>query len=205
MTTFSSFMDHLTKESANIADRIRKNKKQTHSQPIDPQPGIMPYPRKFEMDSEFVISLKDVLAISDRYHFGGPYVWYHAIRYILRNAFIDYPVPSINYEKVLISRGILWNSQKAMAKATPGAITFTWTNDTGFYGPNPDDRCILVAYCEALNKCLFTKEGGERHAGEARFMVPGFRSHKVHTWLGFISADGMSISNSVYTGEVTIT
>lgn len=205
MTTFSSLMGRLTKESASIADRIRKNKKQTHNQPIDPQPGIMPYHRKFEMVSEFVIIMNDVLSISVRYYYGAPYVWYHAIRHILKSAFNEYPVPGINFEKVLISRGHLWNTQKAMAKAAPGAITFTWTNDIGIGGANPDDKCILVAYCESLKKCVFTKEGGERHSGEAKLTVPGFRSHKVHTWLGFISADGTRIANSVYTGEVTVT
>ena len=204
MTTFSSFMDHLTKESVRIADMIRKNKKQTGNQQIDPQ-GNIPYPRKFEMVSAFVIGLKDVLAISDRYHYGAPYLWYHAIRHIMKYAFIDYPVPGIDYEKVLISRGNLWNTQKAMAKAFSNAISFTWTNDIGIGGANPDDKCILVAYCEILNRCVFIKEGGERHSGEARLAVPSFRSHKVHTWLGFISADGTRIANSVYTGEIRVT
>lgn len=90
-----------------------------------------------------------------------------------------------------------------MAKTAAGVITFTWTNDTGVGGAHTDDKCILVANCESLKKCVFTKEGGERHSGEAKLVVPGFHSHKVHTWLGFISADGMRIANSVYTGEIT--
>jgi len=204
MTTFSSFKDQLTKGSAGITDMIRKNKKQTGNQQIDPQ-GNMPYPRKFEMVSEFVINIQDVLAISDRYHYGAPYLWYHSIRHIMKYAFIDYPVPGINYKEILISRGNLWNTQKAMAKAAPCAITFTWTNDIGIGGTNPDDKCILVAYCGSLKKCVFTKEGGDRRSGEAKLAVPGFRSHKVHTWLGFISADGTRIANSVYTGEIKVT
>jgi hypothetical protein len=204
MTTFSSFKDQLTKRSAGIADMIKKNKKQSSDQQTVPQ-GNMPYPRKFEMVSEFVISMRDVLTISDRYHFGAPYLWYHSIRYIMKYAFIDYPVPGINYEKVLISRGDLWNTQKAIAKAVPNAITFTWTNDISIGGAKPDDKCILVAYCEVLNKFVFTSEGGERHSGEAKLVVPGFRSHKVHTWVGFISVDGTRIANSIYTGEITVT
>jgi len=194
MNTFSSFMDQLKKET-----------KKTHSQVTALERIGSPYYRKFEMVSQFAMSIRDVLAISDHSCFGASFIWYHTIRHIMQYAFNDIPVPGINYEKVLISRGRLWNTQKATATAVSNAINFTWTNDTGVGYAKPDDRCILVAYCEALNKCVFTKEGGERRFGEAKLMVPGFRSQKVHTWLGFISTDGTRIANSLYTGELTIT
>lgn len=53
---------------------IGKNKKETPDPPILFQSGYMPYHRKFEMVSEFVIIMNDVLSISVRYYYGAPYV-----------------------------------------------------------------------------------------------------------------------------------
>jgi hypothetical protein len=197
-------MGRLAKESAVNTTPISNND-QTSGQAFDLQSGYISYHRKFELISEFVISMNDVLAISVRYHYGAPYVWYHSIKHIMKNAFNEYPAPGINYKKVLVSRGLLWNTQRATAKSYSGDITFSWVNDAGIGGANSDDQCILVAYCPGLNKCVFTKEGGERQSGKAELAVPEFRSQTVHTWLGFISADGSRIATSIYTGEVLVT
>jgi hypothetical protein len=61
MKPISSFMDHLAKESAGIADLIRKQKKQMHNQPGSPQVGSMQYHEKFQVVSNFVMGIKDIL------------------------------------------------------------------------------------------------------------------------------------------------
>lgn len=197
-------MSRLTKEESAGKKSQVSNNIQTPEQAIDLQAGYISYHRKFEIVSDFVISISDVLAISDRHYLGTPYVWYHSIKHILKNAFNEFPAPGINYRKVSVSRGLLWNTQRAMAKSVVGILAFNWVNDAGIGGANSDDQCILVAYCPALNKCVFTKEGGERQAGKAELEVPEFKLHTVHTWLGFISADGSRISNSLYTGEIIV-
>lgn len=204
MTTFKSFIGRLAKtEPAGISNPISNNI-QTPGQAIDLQAGYISYHRKFEVVSEFVLCMNDVLEISVRYFYGGPYVWFHSIKHILKNAFNEYPTPGINYKRVSVCRGPLWNTQQATAKAIYNTLTFSWINDSGIGGANSDDQCILVAYCPSLKKCVFTKEGGERQAGKADLDVPEFRSQTVHTWLGFISADGNRIANSIYTGEVLV-
>jgi hypothetical protein len=165
------------------------------------------YRQKFELASEFVSSLQFVLAATDRLNTSTQFLWYHTVWYILKHAFSNHPVHGIIYKKVLISRGVLWNANKAEAKAKAASTTliFKWSNDSGTDNAKRTDRCIVVAYCEALNKCLFSAEGIERHARKATLEVPEFRGHAVHTWLAFMSADGKKASNSVYTGRVIIT
>jgi hypothetical protein len=204
MKTFKSLMGRLANtEPAGIINPTSNNM-QTTGQAIDLQAGYISYHRKFELVSGFVNSIYDVLAISDRYYNGAPYVCYHSIKHILKNAFNEYPSPGINYRKVSVCRGLLWNTQRAMAKSVVGTLTFSWINDAGIGGANSDDQCILVAYSPTLNKCAFSKEGGERQAGKAELAVPEFHGQKVHTWIGFISADESRISNSIYTGEVLV-
>jgi hypothetical protein len=197
-----NFMNHLTKRSANVADA---GSVQTQIRLSTLKPGQISYPRKFGVISQFVLSIIDVLTISDRYQFGKHYLWYHAVWKIMRNAFFDYPVPGINYAKVLVTRGSLWNAEHAEAKAATNAIAFTWSNESGNGGAGQNDQCVLVAYCEALNQCVFTKEGGSRFLGKAQLAVPEFSGEKVHTWLGFISADGEKVATSIYTGEIIVT
>ena len=194
MKKLSSVVDHQTKKTAGNTALT-----------IDLETGSLPYYRKFEMVAQFVFAVQEVLNYTDPNHYGEPYISYHAMRHIMKNAFIDYPVPGVNYEQILISRGHLWNTHKAMAKAVSDTVVFSWTNDAGVGGARWDDQCIMVAYCETLNKCVFMRESEARHWGEAQLAVPDFRSHKVHTWLGFISADSKRVSNSIYTGAILVT
>lgn len=178
---------------------------QGKKQQINAGPTGIPYRQKFELVSEFVSSFQFVLAATDRLNTSTSFLWYHTVRNILTKAFCIHPVPGIIYEKVLISRGVLWNTHKGEAKAASTTITFKWLNNSGTGNARPHDRCIVVAYCETLNKCLFSAAGIERRAGQATLTVPEFRGHPVHTWLAFMSADGTKASNSVYTGRVMIT
>ena len=110
---------------------------------------------------------------------------------------------SINYKKVLVSRGRLHMEADAAVKAEAGRVIFTWS-----YLADEEiaanDKAILVVYCEALDKCLFTLKGAERNTGTASIAVARFKGHEVHTWLAFISPDGANTSPSTYTGVVTI-
>ncbi|MBK5272705.1 MAG: hypothetical protein JJE22_17030 [Bacteroidia bacterium] len=62
-----------------------------------------------------------------------------------------------------------------------------------------------MAYCPARNQCIFTTIGADRSTEEAVLDVAAFTGETVHTYLGFISADGKNISNSYFTGELDLT
>lgn len=205
MTTSSIGMldqlDQHTKASATTADFIIDQKQLR----VSSFQRYLAYQQKFEMASRFVGRIRNVLAVTDRHNYGPLYLWYHAVRYIMKNAFTGDVTPCIIYDKVLISRGYLWNTHSAMAVAGSGEITFVWSDDSGIGAAKPTDKCILVVYCEALNKCVFSSELAERSFTEATLAVSDFRGHTVHTWLGFMSATTKKASNSVYTGELMIT
>ena len=122
------------KKSTEITGVVPRNQQQTAD-----NTGIL-YRQKFEQISNFVNSLKEMLTATDRYNFGTLFLWYHTVRHILIHAFSNHPVPCINYQKVLISRGFLWNTHKAQATAASETINFVWSDDSGVGGARPNDR-----------------------------------------------------------------
>jgi hypothetical protein len=105
----------------------------------------------------------------------------------------------IDYSRILVASGNRLNTDRATAKAVGSTILFQWDND---HLPVNQalDKAILVAYCEVLNKCLFTTMGPPRTAQRASLDASLLRGKNVHTWLSFIAPDGSEVADSVYTG-----
>jgi len=129
-----------------------------------------------------------------------------AFSYNLRNAVTGtFPAFSIDYPKALVSRGDLPAGINPTAAAVAGGkIQFSWTDDSGASKAQPTDLSILAVYCEDLSQCLYTMNGTERGTGAATFEAGHFAGKQVQTWLGFVSADGSLISNSNFTGALTV-
>lgn len=109
----------------------------------------------------------------------------------------------IDYSKVLVASGKRFNTERAIAKPVGEAIMFKWEDDL-LPKEYDTDKTILVAYCEVLNKCIFTTTGPPRNAYKAKLEIAAFRGRAVHTWLSFIAADGKEVSDSIYTGKVIV-
>lgn len=159
----------------------------------------------FSKAAEFVLSLTSLLSINNRAI--GKIIHLDSIMSdILKNAIIATENGfGINYEKVLITHGFLPRAEVALAKAGSGDVHFAWNNSRKRGIGSRNDKVILVAYSESLNKCVYTCDTARRRDEEAIMEVPQFHGHKVQTWLSFISTNGTFISNSVYTGEVAVT
>jgi uncharacterized protein DUF6266 len=153
----------------------------------------------------FVSSLKRLLSISYRHYFKHRFPSNEVVKQILRSAITGvYPDFNIDYSKVQVSLGHISKNPMAQSSAAKDEINFSW-NTICIGGSYNNDRSILIAYCEALNRCIFTSTGPIRGTGKATLPVPNFRGQQVHTWLGFISADGKNVADSVYTGVVWVT
>jgi hypothetical protein len=160
---------------------------------------------KFCTVTNFVSRISNLLRTTYiRFH-GNMSAANHLTRYILQNAITgEYPDFSIAYNKVPVTRGNM-NSTFGEARALLEQVEFRWDTDTGSGRGTSTDRAILVLYCKAFNCCIYTTAGPPRNAGVAAIGVPGLVGQTVHTWLGFISEDGKEVSDSVYTGTVTVT
>lgn len=161
---------------------------------------------KFSLIVRFLQSMTALLAVSFRAYAVEMTGFNNAMRYNMLNAITGaYPAFDINYSLVLVCRGDLPNAgNPATASTVAGQLTFSWTDNSGTGKAQPTDASILVAYCPSRNQCVFTTTGAARSAGGDTLSVAAFSGEQVHTYIGFLSADGKSVASSVYTGAVTV-
>jgi hypothetical protein len=156
--------------------------------------------------TKFMRTLKKLLPHSYTDHPDKMSGYNAAVRDLLQNAITgDYPDYTVQFDQTLVSKGGLLNQANATATAGTDLVTFTWSFNPADELVSSNDKAVLVVYCEALNKSVFTMNSAIRSAGTASLGVDRFKGEEVHTWLAFISADGKESSNSVYTGKVKVT
>jgi hypothetical protein len=127
-----------------------------------------------------------------------------ALGHMLKKAITGtYPDFSIAYNKVIVSEGTLLNAFDAKAVAAKETIQFSWTNNAGLSNTDASDQVLMAAYCPEFN-CTAYRIGAARSTGTDSLQMPGFSGKVVHTWMGFISANGDEIATSLYTGELTV-
>jgi hypothetical protein len=170
-------------------------------------PGQQQHRAKMAIVVGFARTIKRVVGIGFRdvaFRMSG---YNAAVRHVMNHAITgEAPDFRINYSKVMVclgeGEGPIGASASSPVKET---VTFSWSvrNITG--AVKPDDKAILVAYCEAFNVSAYTIQGPARNTGTGSLELPDFSGQKVHTWLAFVSADGKTVFRSTYTGEVTIT
>jgi hypothetical protein len=110
----------------------------------------------------------------------------------------------IDYPNALVSRGDLPNGSAPNATVTAGTVHYTWTDNSGSGTATATDEAVLIVYCPQLNLTIFNPAAAIRSAASATLNVADFTGQTVQTWIAFLSDDGLSASNSFFTGELTV-
>jgi hypothetical protein len=114
-----------------------------------------------------------------------------------------YPAFTVDYSKLSLSKGILPNAESPTAASTvAGKLTFTWADNTGTGDALATDMAFVAVYNEVLKRWIFKQNIAARNAGTYTLDVTAFSGKPVQTYFGFISADGSSVSDSLFTGQV---
>jgi len=117
----------------------------------------------------------------------------------------EYPELKIDYVRTFVTNGKLEKADSPSAVSnTPGGINFSWTDNSGSDDARPDDKAVLLAYCESLNSAVYNKAGATRNSGADTLSAKAFAGKEVHTWIAFVSKDGKQISPSLYCGPVMV-
>jgi len=169
-----------------------------------PSPAQLIERAKFRLLIRFVSSMGKLLMLTFKnsaIHMTGTNSAYSYNRIAITG---EYPGFSLDYTKVLISKGELLNAgDPSAAPAGNGLVQFSWTDNSGMAMANADDRSILVIHCPLLTQTAFTTAWPVRSSGVAVLNVSNFMGKQVQTWISFISAGG-EVATSIYTGELTI-
>jgi hypothetical protein len=117
-----------------------------------------------------------------------------------------YPAVAVNYPMVLLSRGDLpVAAAPAANSAVAGKLAFTWTDNSGLGKAIATDIAFVAVFCEALNHWIYNQNtAAARSAGTYTLDVSAFSGKTVQTYIGFVSANGKTYSNSLYTGIVNV-
>lgn len=186
-----------------IANDIARKQTLPASKTKKRKPRQLMQAEKLLVAAAFVKALNPLLYIT--YRFTCEKISYHkcAMRHVLNWISGAPPNLVIDYSKILVASGNRFNTEKAVAKPVADTVLFQWQNDL-IPKDYATDKAILVAYCEALNQCIFTTMGPPRSVRKARLDVTAFRGQAIHTWLSFITADGKQVADSIYTGKLIV-
>ncbi len=184
-------------------DYMRSKANRRNFTPTQPQ---LEQQLKFALVIRFVQTFTGLVEISFRNFAVKQTGFNSAVSYTLRNAVAGtYPVYNIQYANALVSRGDLPNVLGPSVIAGAGSmLTWSWTNNSGVGIAKATDKALLAAYCPALNQCIYTTGSANRRDVTDSLNLAAFAGQEVHTWIGFISADGQNVASSMYTGMVTV-
>ena len=161
---------------------------------------------KFKLCINFVQTMAGLVAISFKPFTVQKTGINSALSYTLQNTVLGvYPLFTINYPSVLVSRGDLPNALGPSVVMGAGSqLTYSWTDNSGVGNAAPNDMAILAIFCAAFNQCIYTTIGADRNAITETINLTTFAGQVVETYIGFISANGKSVATSIYTGQVTV-
>jgi len=130
-----------------------------------------------------------------------------ATSYMLANAITGiYPAFTIDYSKVLVSKGNFPGALNPLAVAgIAGAIDFTWENNTWETDAMADDQALLVVYNPSKNAAVSFTGAVTRAIGVQTITLPNsYTGDEVQCYIAFTNANQSVISNSEYVGGVIV-
>ncbi|EDM38899.1 hypothetical protein PBAL39_22540 [Pedobacter sp. BAL39] len=127
--------------------------------------------------------------------------------YIRKNAIAGiYPDVGIDYAKVLVAMGALGPPMDPVVTIVNNELLFTWKYDPTDPAQQWADQVMLLAYFPEVNKSVYITAGERREKERALLELPRYLKFSIiETCIAFVASDRRKISNSVYTGRLTLT
>lgn len=130
-----------------------------------------------------------------------------AMSYNIKNALTGtYPNIAVDYTNALVARGTLPSALNQVASSTvAGTVKFDWEDNSGEVGASALDKTLLVVYNPTQNQAVTVNELAERGDATQTVTVPdSFSGDLCECYMAFITADGVTVSNSAFCGAVTV-
>lgn len=125
----------------------------------------------------------------------------YAVRQMVNNAIGDAPDYTIDYSKIVLSRGILTPPSVQIMYVTMTDIDILWGDQNGHGNAKDDDVSVFLCYNMERQEVFFDFNGFIRSAGTSHVFLPeDWDGDHIHAWFAMRSADWKLITNSEYLG-----
>lgn len=161
---------------------------------------------KFKITLEYLQANKDFIKIGYKSFATKKTEFNAAMSYVLNNA-VDGVAPNftIDYSLALLSRGGLsgvLNGTKDLS--TAGQVSFAWDDNSTDGNANATDKAMVLVYNPSKKESISILDGADRTVGSQVVTIPNtYAGEAVELFMAFVSADGKTVSNSVYLGSGT--
>lgn len=115
-----------------------------------------------------------------------------------------YPNRSIDFSKILITKGSLPVAAETAVTVTEAGLAYTWSTELIVDRTHHSDQVIMLAYFPGLNETRYITAGPQRYLGKGLLILDGIKKgHKAEIYISFITDDRRNISNSIHLGQLT--
>lgn len=109
------------------------------------------------------------------------------------------PDCTLNYANVFVSRGELAGAQDEAVQVSEGKVLFTWTDNSGTADARSSDVAMPLVYNVSKQQAVWDTDGAKRKAQVTELALPAsWDAKECVAYLGFRSASGDAVANSVY-------
>lgn len=126
-----------------------------------------------------------------------------AMSYIAKNA-IEGTAPDyvLDFSNVLVSRGSLSQPSEPNVNMDSGKATISWTDNSGQGDAQPTDAAMPLAFNADKGEAVFSTSAATCADQSSELNFPAdWNGDTVELYIGFTSADGINVANSIYLGN----
>lgn len=168
--------------------------------------GQMEQRSKFSLTLEFLKPITAYIRAGYKMYANKQTAFNAAMSYIVKNAVSGiYPNYMLDFSQVLVSRGSLTQPLNANATMAAGKVSISWTDNSGQGDAQPIDVAMPLAFNTDKGEAVFSTNSDTRADQLAELTFPAdWVGDTVEIYIGFISADGINVANSLYLGNNTV-
>ena len=161
---------------------------------------------KFVLTLGFLRSLQSFVRVGFKMYATRQTAFNAAMSYTLKNCIKGVsPNFSIDYAKVMVSRGSLVLPLNIHRLNNDGEIAISWSDNSGVGNALDTDFAMPLAYNTDKHEVVYDMVSACRGDEGVSLNYPSnWSGDTVHVYLGFVSENGSLVSDSVYLGEAVI-
>jgi Family of unknown function (DUF6266) len=161
---------------------------------------------KFSLVTKFLSPLSQFMNLAHKKNFktmtAYNKLWSLNMNQIIAGAWPDL---RIDYRKVIVTTGSLPRPHEAtVACARSGHLVLSWSNDFDCGSARSDDQLYVAVYNEETKTWKVFENIATRIDGSWILDMKAFRCCRLQTYIGFISADGLRVSDSQWLGMINV-